>query len=164
MRILGIDPGTLHMGVGLVDADSDSLKPAFADALRAARSDPLPLRLNYLYNTLVDLIRQWGPSVVAIEHPFLARNVRSALAVGQAQAVAMMAAAQCGIPVYNYSPRQVKKSVTDHGGSSKAQVQEMVGLLLGLESPPKSADASDALAVAICHANASQTQDLVISE
>jgi len=91
LRILGIDPGTLHMGVGLVDADSDSLKPAFADALRAARSDPLPLRLNYLYNTLVDLIRQWGPSVVAIEHPFLARNVRSALAVGQAQAVAMMA-------------------------------------------------------------------------
>jgi len=164
LRILGIDPGTLQMGVGLVDADADLLKPVFADALSAARTDPLPQRLNYMYNSLVDLIREWSPSVVAIEHPFLARNVRSALAVGQAQAVAMMAAAQWDLPVCNYSPRQIKKAVTDHGGSSKAQVQEMVSVLLGLESPPRSLDAADALAVAICHANATQTQDLIFSE
>ena len=164
MRILGIDPGTHRMGVGVVDADSGSLEPVFADALRAQRSDPLPKRLNDLYTALVGLIGEWRPSVAAIEHPFLARNVRSALAVGQAQAVAMMAAAQWGLPVVDYSPRQVKKAVTDYGGSSKAQVQEMVTVLLGLESPPRSSDAADALAVAICHANASRDLELVISE
>ena len=152
------------MGVGVVDADSDSLDPVFSDALCAARSDPLPRRLNHLYDSLVDLIREWRPSVVAIEHPFLARNVRTALAVGQAQAVAMMAAAKWGLPVSNYSPSQVKKAVTDHGGSSKAQVQEMVSVLLGLDTSPRSSDAADALAVAICHANASRTQDLVMHE
>ena len=99
---------------------------------------------------------------MAIEEPFAARNVRAAMAIGHAQAVAMVAAAGHKLPVSSYAPRQVKLAVTDFGGSSKEQVQEMVKLLLGLDAPPESLDASDALAVAICHISASRAEELVV--
>lgn len=164
MRVLGIDPGTLKMGVGLVDAQGDALSLVDVEVLSPPRSAPLHERLYHLHERLTDLMREWKPSVVAIEEPFVARNVRAAMAVGQAQAVAMVVAASQGLPVFTYSPRGVKQAVTDYGGSSKEQVQEMVKITLGLDELPSSSDAADALAVAICHASASRAQSLVIRE
>ena len=156
MRVIGVDPGTFKMGVGLVDSEEGSLSLVYTGVLTPRRADPLAERLGYLYDQIIRVIKEWEPSAVAVEHPFVGRNVRAALAVGQAQAVALVAAANRGLPVSSYSPREVKKAVTDYGGSSKEQVQEMVKVLLGLALPPQPSDSADALAVAICHINASQ--------
>ena len=164
MLVLGIDPGTYKMGVGVVESDGGELRLACSLVLAPKRRDTLPQRLYYLYAGLSDLIGRLRPTEMAVEEPFAARNVRSALAIGQAQAVAMVAAAEKGLPVWSYAPTQVKQSVTDHGGSSKEQVQEMVSVLLRLDSIPGSTDASDALAVAICHINASGARQLDISD
>ena len=164
MRIIGVDPGTYNMGVGVVDADGDMLSLAHADVLKAARGTPLSERLGRLYASLLDYIAEREPAAMAIEEPFVARNVRSAMAVGQAQAVAMIAAAASGIAVHSYAPREVKMAITGFGGSSKEQVQEMVMVTLNMHAPPPSSDASDALAVAICHINASRAQALIASE
>ena len=164
MRTLGVDPGTYNMGVGVVDADGDRLGMAHADVLKAARKQPQHERLHRLYTALLDYISAHEPSAMAIEEPFVARNVRSAIAVGQAQAVAMMAAAATGIEVHTYAPRAVKQAITGYGGSEKEQVQEMVMLTLNMEEPPVSLDASDALAVAICHINASRASALTLAE
>ena len=164
MRVLGIDPGTFKMGVGVVDPEGGRLCLAYSGVLSPPRADPLPQRLRYLYDQLVQLMQAWKPSAVAVEEPFVARNVRAAMAVGQAQAVAMVAAAHHALPVACYSPREVKRAVTDYGASSKEQVQEMVRVLLDLEAPPESTDAADALAIAICHINASSVAHLDIRE
>ena len=164
MKVLGIDPGTITMGYGMVENISEELTTCFHGSLSAKRADPIEERLASLYCGILAIIDNHGPEVIAIEEPFVARNPKTAIAVGQAQAVALIAASSRKIPVSRYSPRQIKKSVTDHGGSSKAQVQEMVSVLLGLDTSPRSSDAADALAVAICHANASRTQDLVMHE
>ena len=165
MRILGIDPGTFKMGVGVVDAEGGRLCLAYSAVLSPPRADPLSQRLSYIYEQLVQLTQIWQPTAIAIEEPFVARNVRSAMAVGQAQAVAMVAAAHHALPVACYSPREVKRAVTDYGASSKEQVQEMVRLLLGLrEESGQPLDETDALAVAICHINSSQVQELAIRE
>ena len=164
MRVLGIDPGTFRMGVGVVDSEGDKLQLAHYGVLSPRKADPLPQRLFSLFVELSQVISDYSPSEVAIEEPFAARNIRAAMAIGSAQAVAMVAAAQSGLPVFNYAPRRVKQAVTDHGGSSKEQVQEMVRILLELDSVPDSSDAADALAVAICHVNASQVSHLVMTE
>ncbi len=156
MRVLGVDPGTYRMGVGVVDSERGALTAAHYDVLAPPRREPLPNRLHYLYAALCDTIREWAPVEVSIEQPFAARNVRSAISIGHAEAMAMAAAAKHGLPVYTYAPRQVKQAVTDHGGSSKEQVQGMVALLLGLHGSLESSDAADALAVAICHINATE--------
>ena len=160
MRILGIDPGTYNMGLGVVDTDGPDLRMAHLDVLKAKKTLPLAERLSLLYAGVLECIDEWKPAETAIEQPFVARNVRSAMAVGQAQAIAMLAAANRGLTVSTYSPREVKQAVTDYGGSSKEQVQEMVRDLLGLRETPSSSDSADALAVAICHINASRVQAL----
>ena len=162
VRILGVDPGTYKMGVGVVDSDGAGLRVAYSGVLVPKRGDTIPKRLHFLHTRLLDLIRDWAPSEVAIEEPFVADNRRAAMAIGHAQAVAMVAAAHYELPVTNYAPRQVKQAVTDYGGSSKEQVQEMVKVLLGLDAPPESSDAADALAVAICHINAFDVKRLAI--
>ena len=164
MRVLGVDPGTFRMGVGVVDSGAGELSLVYSAALSPDRRGSLSERLHYLHNRLLDVMQEWAPSVVAIEDPFVARNVHAAMAVGQAQAVAMVAAAHQGLSVCSYSPREVKKAVTDYGGSSKEQVQEMVRVLLSLEQLPEPSDAADALAVAICHINASRVGDLAVRE
>lgn len=164
MRILGVDPGTLRMGVGIVDAQEGKLDAVHYDVLTCSRRSLPSQRLYELYQGIVKTIETWSPDEVAIEEPFVARNVRSAMAVGQAQAVAMLAAAHFGLPVSTYSPPEIKKAVTDFGGSAKSQVQEMVRLLLGLPELPQPDDAADALAVAICHVNASRVQQLDMEE
>ncbi|MCH8108915.1 MAG: crossover junction endodeoxyribonuclease RuvC [Chloroflexi bacterium] len=165
MRILGVDPGTFKMGVGVVDSERGELSLVYAGVLTPAKGDPLSARLHYIYEQLIQLIHEWTPSAVAIEEPFIARNVKAAMAVGQAQGVAMVAAAHHSLTAYGYSPRAVKQSVTDYGGSSKSQVQDMISVLLGLPGESRQpSDAADALAVAICHINASHVSQLIIRE
>ena len=151
MRVLGIDPGTVSMGYGVVDEDGGDIAMVGCGTIDAARSSPLAQRLSDLHAGLLDIIARYQPAEAAIEEPFVAKNVRSAMAVGQAMGIAMAAVSERGIPAYRYTPTQVKQAATSYGRSSKGQVQEMVRLQLGLSATPKPQDAADALAVAICH-------------
>jgi crossover junction endodeoxyribonuclease RuvC len=151
MRVLGIDPGTLNLGYGVVDEDAGEMAMVDCGVVSLSSKVPVEQRLSSLYKKLVEIVARHQPDEVAIEEPFVAGNVRSALAIGRAQAIAMLAAANKNLPVFRYLPTQVKQQVTDYGGSSKEQVQEMVRLQLGLAEPPQPSDAADALAVAICH-------------
>ena len=150
MRILGIDPGTLNLGYGVVDGGADMQMVAYG-VLSLPRRLPMEERLKHLYAELSQIILRHQPNEAAIEEPFVGRNVRSALAVGRAQAVAVLAAANHGLPVAYYPPATVKLQTTSYGQSDKRQVQEMVRIQLGLHQIPESFDAADALAVAICH-------------
>ena len=161
MRILGIDPGTVVVGYGVIDSEEEEITFVACGAVICRQRSPLGERLSYLYNELSEVISRYQPDAVAIEQPFVAKNVRSALAIGKAEAVAMVAAANRGIPTYEYTPAQVKRVVTDYGASSKEQVQEMVRLQLGLSRAPQPIDASDALAVAICHLRSVHLKDLL---
>jgi crossover junction endodeoxyribonuclease RuvC len=159
MKILGIDPGTVIMGYGLIECEGG--ETALVDYGVIAVPDKLKSgeRLNYLYTELLKVIRRYKPEVLAIESPFVAKNVRSAMAIGRAQAIALLAAAKEKIPTHEYPPAKVKQRVASYGASSKEQVQEMVRIHLGLAEIPEPNDAADALAVALCHA-----QEMHISE
>ena len=153
MRILGIDPGTITMGYGVIEASGDRMAMVDCGALGCPERSPMGERLNFLYTELAKIIARHRPDAIAIEQPFVAKNVKSALAIGKAQAVAILAAANGEVPSHEYTPAQVKQRVTNYGTSSKQQIQEMVRLQLGLSSVPQPSDAADALAVAICHCN-----------
>jgi len=150
MRILGVDPGTVAMGYGVIESGDDEAALIECGVLNCSKRSPIWERLSFLYKELEKIILRHQPEVVAVEQPFVAKNVKSALTIGKAQAVAILAAANRGIPSYEYTPSQVKQRVADYGASSKEQVQEMVRLQLGLSEVPPS-DAADALAVALCH-------------
>ena len=156
MRVLGVDPGTLNMGYGLVDEVDGKIAMVDCGVLTQPSKVAVEKRLCVLYNRLGEIIARYQPEEVAIEEPFVAANVRSALAIGRAQAIAILAASSRDIPVFRYLPTQVKQQVTDYGGSSKEQVKVMVKIQLGLSDLPISDDAADALAVAICHIYQSQ--------
>jgi len=151
MRILGIDPGTVVVGYGVIDSEDDEMTLVDCNALTCRQRSPIGERLSYLYHKLSEIISRYQPDAVAVESPFVAKNTRSALAIGKAQAVAILAAAERGIPAYEYTPAQIKCRVANYGASSKEQIQEMVRLQLGLSQVPQPNDAADALAVAICH-------------
>jgi crossover junction endodeoxyribonuclease RuvC len=151
MIVLGIDPGTVTMGYGVIESAEDGIALVGYGALVGRARSPIGERLCYLYDSLLDIIARYQPDAVAVEQPFMARNARSALAIGRAQAVAILAAANRDIPVYEYTPAEVKHRVANYGASSKEQIQEMVRLQLGLPEVPQPSDAADALAVAICH-------------
>jgi crossover junction endodeoxyribonuclease RuvC len=153
-RVLGVDPGTLQMGYGLLETGYPEAKCLTWGALTASRSRPIGERLLSFQGGLQKILEEWNPQVIAVEQPYIPRrdtSVRSAIAVGQAQAVALMVAAWAGVPVFSYTPAQVKQTVTEYGRSPKEQVQEMVRVLLHLDLVPQPTDASDALAVALCH-------------
>ena len=164
MKVLGIDPGTITMGYGLIESQDDEIALIDCGALVVAERSPIGERLSYLYNELLKIISRQKPDVVAVEQPFVAKNVRSALAIGRAQAIALLAAAGKGIPTYEYTPTQIKQSVANYGASSKEQVQEMVRLQLGLAEVPQPNDAADALAVAICHLREVHLSNLLASQ
>jgi len=161
MRILGIDPGTVTMGYGVIESGEDEAVLVNFGALTSPQRSPIGERLSFLYNKLSEIISRYQPDVVAVEQPFVAKNVRSALAIGRAQAVAMLAAANVGIPTYEYTPAQIKQRITNYGASSKEQIQEMVRLQLGLPQVPQPNDAADALAVAICHMSETHLSNLL---
>jgi len=151
MRVLGIDPGTISMGYGVIESREDEITLVDCGALSCSGRSPIGERLSYLYGRLMDIITRYQPDTVAVEQPFMAKNAKSALAIGRAQAIALLAAANHGIPTFEYTPTQVKQTVANYGASSKEQIQEMVKLQLGLPQVPQPSDAADALAVAICH-------------
>lgn len=151
MRVLGIDPGTVRLGYGVVDEVGGVVTMVACGVLNVPPRSPVESRLARLYTEVSAIVTRYHPDEVAIEEPFVAINARTALAVGRAQTVAMLAAANHSLPVYRYLPAQVKQQVTAYGGSGKEQVQEMVKLLLGLAELPHPSDAADALAIALCH-------------
>jgi crossover junction endodeoxyribonuclease RuvC len=161
MRALGIDPGTVTMGYGVVESSDDKMTMVGCGALNIKERSPIGERLSYLYRELLDIIEHYRPDTVAVEQPFVASNVRSAMAIGRAQSIALLAAATQHLPCHEYTPAQVKQVVTSYGASSKEQVQEMVRLQLGLAEVPQPDDAADALAVAICHLREMHLSDLV---
>lgn len=150
MRVLGIDPGTINLGYGVVDADEE-MHMVNSGVLSSSPRTPRAGRLHSMYDGLSKIIAEYQPDEVAIEEPFMGQNARSAFAIGMAQTVAILAGANQGLPVYYYSPAQVKQQVTSYGRGDKQQVQEMVKIQLGLSQLPQPSDAADALAVAICH-------------
>jgi crossover junction endodeoxyribonuclease RuvC len=139
------------MGYGVIESTDETLTVLDYGALTVPKRSPIGERLSYLYKELLKIITRYQPQVLAIEQPFISKNVRSALAIGRSQAVAILAAANKNIPAYEYTPAQIKQRVANYGASSKEQIQEMVRLQLGLSQVPQPDDAADALAVALCH-------------
>ena len=150
MITLGIDPGTARLGYGVVEAADDPVVLDFG-VIETAATSSMPARLAGLYDVVTDLIAQHRPDVLAVEQLFFARNVTTAIAVGQARGVVLLAAAQAGCDVVEYSPSEVKHAVVGYGKADKTQMQEMVRIILGLEHAPRPDDAADALAIALCH-------------
>ncbi|CAA9547127.1 MAG: RuvC [uncultured Thermomicrobiales bacterium] len=150
MITLGIDPGTARLGFGVVDDDPEPTPLAFG-VLETSSDRPMAERLLTLFDALTGLLAEHRPDVVAVEQLFFARNVTTAIVVGQARGVVLLAAARAGVPVVEYSPSEVKHAVVGYGKADKPQMQEMVRLALGLATVPHPDDAADALAVALCH-------------
>jgi crossover junction endodeoxyribonuclease RuvC len=151
MRILGIDCGSRVTGYGVIDSNGADCIYICCGAIRSKSSDPLADRLKSIYSGIVRIIREHEPEAAAFESLFYATNVQSALKLGHVRGVSMFAAAEANLPIYEYSPLEVKSAVTGYGRAEKPQVQQMVRALLKLNDPPQPYDASDALAVAICH-------------
>ena len=152
MRVLGIDCGTEYTGFGVVElASSGRLHCLTCGAIKLSTRDSLPTRLSCIYTRLEQLIHDHQPDQVAIEDVFYALNAKSALKLGQVRGVAMLAAAAAGLEVAEYAPLSIKSAVVGYGRAEKQQVQHMVTRLLELAKPPQPSDASDALAIAICH-------------
>jgi crossover junction endodeoxyribonuclease RuvC len=149
--VLGIDPGVSRCGYGAVRRDGGTLRAVAAGVIRTAPGDPLPERLQLLADELDALIAQLRPSTLAVERVLFQANVRTAMSVGQASGLALVAAARAGVPVVQYSPNEVKLAVTGDGRADKQAVQAMVVRLLALREIPKPPDAADALALACCH-------------
>lgn len=151
---MGIDPGTARMGWGVVEstANGQSLRLVAYGVVETPHSLPLTRRLLMLHQGLTQLIKTHMPESAAVEELFFLRNVTTGIAVGQAQGVILLALAQAGLPVAEYTPREVKQSVTGYGNADKKQMQEMVRITLNLATRPQPDDAADALAIAICHA------------
>lgn len=152
---IGIDPGTAILGFGVVAGDSDSHVIDFG-VIETESSLDMPDRLVILHDAVTDLIHRHKPDELAIEQLFFARNVTTAIAVGQARGVVLLAAAQRGISIAEYSPSEIKNAIVGYGKADKRQMQEMVRILLNLPDVPQPDDAADALAVALCHAQTRQ--------
>ena len=155
MRVMGIDPGYATTGYAVVERDAGRLTPKCFGAIRTSSDLAQAQRLVQLRFELLALIAAHEPEVVAIERVFFSVNVRTAMAVGQAAGVALVSAGEAGLEVHDYTPTEVKQSVTGTGTAGKAQVQAMVAALLHLDSAPRPPDAADACALAICHLNRS---------
>jgi crossover junction endodeoxyribonuclease RuvC len=151
VKVFGIDPGSDRTGYGCVETDGSRHRLLTCGAIKALQSDAFPQRLVRIHSELSLLLAECRPDCVAIENMFHATNVRSALKLGHARGVAMLAAVEAGCQVVEYTPAEIKRAVVGYGRADKHQVQQMIKLLLGLDRPPASHDASDALAVAICH-------------
>jgi crossover junction endodeoxyribonuclease RuvC len=161
MKVMGVDPGTIVMGYGIIESQDDDFTLIKYGVIKPVERTPIGERLSFLYQQLLEVIETFRPEQVAVEQPFVAKNARSAFAVGRAQAVAILAAATSNLPCYEYTPAAIKQRVANYGASSKEQIQQMVMLQLGLDHIPDPSDAADALAVAICHLQEIHLQDLL---
>jgi crossover junction endodeoxyribonuclease RuvC len=152
MRVLGLDPGTATTGYGIVDAVDGHLSVVVYGVITTPAGDPPAQRLQSIFHQLSALLAAHRPATAGVEQVFFGRNITTAIAVGQARGVLLLALAEAGVPVSEYSPPKVKEAVTGYGKAEKAQVQLMVRHLLDLAETPQPDDAADALAVAITHA------------
>jgi crossover junction endodeoxyribonuclease RuvC len=150
MIAIGFDPGTARLGYGVIDSEPEPEAIDFGVVVTSP-DVPMALRLLQIHDAVGDLIDLHGPAAIAVESLFFARNVTTAMTVGQARGVVLLAAAERGIPVAEYTPSEVKQAVVGYGKADKQQIQEMVRIMLGLDDLPRPDDAADALAVAICH-------------
>jgi crossover junction endodeoxyribonuclease RuvC len=149
--VMGIDPGAANLGFGIVRIEGNHMVALDGGVVETTPDLPMERRLARIYEALRELIAWHEPKAMALEEVYFGKNVRSAMAVGQASGVAMLAAADHGIGCFSYTPQAIKMSVCGSGAAGKRQVQRMVGTLLGLPEPPAPDHAADALAVAICH-------------
>lgn len=161
MRVLGIDPGVAITGYGLVEGSGDDACLVASGVIRTVSTSTLSERLLALHEELFQLIQRYRPQEAAIEEFFFGRNTRTALAVGYGRGVTLLTLARAGLAVCEYTPLEVKLAVAGYGRATKAQVQEMVRLLLHLEAPPRPDDAADAVAVALCHLQSSRFSALL---
>lgn len=152
MRILGIDPGTGITGFGIIDTDGHKYKLIDAGVIRTEANSPQPGRLETIYGHIVEIINEHNPTEMAVEQLFFAQNVTTAMSVSQARGVVLLAGAKSKLTISEYTPLQIKQSLTGYGRAEKSQIQEMVRTLLRLKEIPKPDDCADALAVAITHA------------
>jgi crossover junction endodeoxyribonuclease RuvC len=153
MKILGIDPGFAIVGIGAIDYAGNKFSALNYGKIETSAGLPMPNRLKTIYTSLNTWIAEISPDAVAVEQLFFNTNTKTAIAVAQARGVIVLACELAGIPIYEYTPLQVKQAVVGYGQAEKLQVQKMVKTLLNLEKIPKPDDTADALAVAICHAN-----------
>lgn len=161
MLVLGVDPGTALCGYGLVAAEKDDYSLVAYGAISTLANSPLPTRLLSIFDGLASIISNYHPDAAAVEKLFFAKNARTALAVGHARGVALLAAAQAGLQVFEYTPNEVKQAIVGYGGADKNQIQQMVRMLLRIDFVPEPDDAADALAIAICHLQSSRLQALI---
>ena len=158
MRVLGIDPGYAIVGYGIVDQSGGKMVPAAYGAITTQSHTPFEDRLVEVFDDVTQLLSVYRPDHLAIETLFFSNNQKTAVAVAEARGVILLAAKQAAVPIFEYSPLQVKQAVTGFGKATKNQVQEMTSRLLKLKSIPKPDDAADALAIALCHAHSAQSR------
>ena len=162
MLVVGVDPGTATTGYALVAENTDGeVRLDCYGVIETRAGEPMPARLLSIHSELSALIRETRPEAMAVEELFFSRNTTTALSVGQARGVVLLAAAQAGLPVYEYKPAEVKQAVVGYGGAGKPQIQEMVRMMLGLAEVPRPDDAADAIAVAICHLHSQRLRQLM---
>ncbi len=160
MRILGIDPGLVVTGFGVITIKENQISLMDYGIIKPSPKESLAVRLLTIFNDVGEIIHSYNPHIFAIEDVFYGKNVKSAMRLGQARGAAMVAAAQKKVPIYEYSARKVKQSVTGNGNAHKDQVQFMVKAKLGLDHTPEPSDAADALAIALCHEHQFREADL----
>lgn len=151
MRVFGIDPGSTRTGYGCIESDGSRHHMIVCGAVATSPRASFPEKLLAIHRHLGELLASACPDCVAVENVFYATNVRSALQLGHARGVALLAAMEAGVPVVEYTPAEIKRAVVGYGRAEKVQVQQMIKLLLGLQTLPTPHDAADALAVAVCH-------------
>jgi crossover junction endodeoxyribonuclease RuvC len=151
MLVLGIDPGLATTGYGLVEGDGQRLELVAYGVVRTPAKTPIARRLLQLHDELAEILRQYRPDEAAVEELFFSTNARTAIVVGEARGVVILTLAEAGLPIAEYTPLQVKQAITGYGQADKAQVQQMVSLLLNLRYVPQPDDAADALAISVCH-------------
>jgi len=150
-RILGIDPGFGTLGYGLIDVSGSKVSLVGYGAIQTKPGEPIPNRLLKIYDRLHEIVEEYRPDEAAIEELFFFRNVTTAIQVGEARGVVLLVLKQLNVPIFEYTPHQVKQSVTGYGRSEKGQIQRVMKKFLGMSETPKPDDAADALAVAWCH-------------
>jgi crossover junction endodeoxyribonuclease RuvC len=151
MRVLGIDPGSLVTGFGVVEEQASRLQAVTWGAVRTTARQPLAERLQCIYDGLFKAVQTWQPDAVSVEQVFFAENPKTALILGHARGVVLLTVAHAALPLVEYSALEIKLAVTGYGRAAKSQMQQMVKTLLRLDTLPQPADAADALAAAICH-------------
>ncbi|MEW9667235.1 crossover junction endodeoxyribonuclease RuvC [Ammoniphilus sp. 3BR4] len=161
MRIIGIDPGIAIVGFGIIEKQGNKLIPIQYGCIKTEAHTREALRLKQIYNAMTTLLEKYKPEALAVEKLYFNRNVTTAFSVGQARGVIVLAGEEAGLPLYEYTPLQVKQSVVGYGQAEKKQMQEMVRVLLSLPAVPKPDDVADALGVAITHAHSAHIHNLI---